>query len=326
MHVLRTIAAAAVLFCAGVSSAYAQDPTPQQYEAMMRWAAGSQQIIQTIVTPLQQLPPPIGADSSPAERTAWVAQARSWATSSAQALAQARRQMAALGPVPEAGALTAIYRNQERMLPPLIESIDAFLEEFVTGVAAIERNDENALLLAYINALDAQILVQTHFRNANALQAEAVGDGPQRYLLRSFSNSYDVTIAVVQMRRSMAVGQDSSQAGLAAIRAAGASMRENVRLGREATERAQAALPAQAPPEQSDFLRRVRLAYQSFGASFDREERMADIVDEIAQSMARGFDEAALEPLIERLSQLDFERLGDIQERTRLVQQIVPLT
>ena len=74
------------------------------------------------------------------------------------------------------------------------------------GINAVARNDPTAWTVAAVNAIDAQILIMTQFRNLNALQAESVGDGPQRYLLRSFASSYDGLIVVSRERRAANLG------------------------------------------------------------------------------------------------------------------------
>jgi alkanesulfonate monooxygenase SsuD/methylene tetrahydromethanopterin reductase-like flavin-dependent oxidoreductase (luciferase family) len=107
-------------------------------------------------------------------------------------------------------------------------------------------------------------------------------------------------------------------------------MRQHSRDGRVAAQRAEGALPATAPPDQSDFLQRLRLAFESFGRSFDREEEIASHISSIADLMAsrsRFLEiEDGLSPHADRVGLLDLERGADIQQRTTLVQTVTPPT
>ncbi len=329
MHVVRGIVVAVVLAFASVPPAFAQEPTQQQYEAIMSWAARHQRVQDMVVGPLQQIPEPfIGGTAR--ERAAWVSRARGWISSYRTSLQGARDGAARLGPVPEAGSISTLYRNQERALVELLGTIDTFVAEYERGVVAIERNDEGALQLSLIASVDAALLIQTQFRNFNSMQAEAVSDGPQRYLLRSFASSYDGFIAVMQARRASYLGDNVNRTSAASVAAAAGAIREHSRQGRAAAIAQEAFLPASVPPEQSDFISRVRTAYRSFQSSFAREERIADLFDSVAALLASGRTDANLDAEIDQIlveiSRLDYERMGDIQRRTQLVQMITPPT
>lgn len=329
MRILRTVLFAMVLAFAGVQHARAQEPTPQQYESVMRWASAHQQIIQTIVAPLQFMPGALD-EGDAAGRAAWVAQARTWMSGYRAELQGARATIERIGPVPEAGELSVPYRRQHEALPGMITSLENFLTQYGRGLDAIENNDPTAWVLAAINATDAQILIMTQFRNINSLQAETMSDGPQRYLLRSFATSYDALIVVLRERRAGIMGERINQTSTAQVRAFAEAMHQNSRQGRVAAQQAEASLPAQVPPEQSDFLRRARLAYQTFGGSFDREDAIANELTSIANLMsgATRFSDIETSVTAHALTAgaLDRERGGDIQRRTLLVQTIVPPT
>lgn len=329
MQLLRAVFVVVAVVLTG-APAFAQAPTPQEYESVMRWAAGQQQIISATVSPLQQIPPPINVDAGRTERAAWVSLARNWANGYRVTLQSTRQQIAQLGPVPEAGEISAPYRRQEEALPTMIDGLESFLSQYERGIAAVERNDPTALQIASVNAVDAQILVLTQFRNLNALQAESISDGPQRYLLRSFASSYDGLIAILRARRSAYLGDNLSPATQATVQAAAEAMRQHSREGRASADRAAAQLPVTAPPEQGDFLRRVRLAYQTYGGSFDREEAIAGLLERAAALLGAGRAfaevEVELDQHVIRVGELDFERVADIQRRTALVQTMVPPT
>jgi len=325
MHFFRAFAVAATIVFVG-ATAHAQEPTQQQYEALMRWAGGHQVIIQSLVSPLQTMPTPFDEGASRREQRRWADEAGAWANQFDEVIATVRGQLRQLGPVPEAGPMSDIYRRQEQALPEFIGSMERFLAHYRTGINAVERNDPNALDVAYLASIDAQLLIQTQFRNLNSLQAESVSDGPQRYLLRSFANSYDALIAVIEARRATALGENVDRVSAAAVRAAALAMRENARTGRLRVQTELDALPATVAADQSDFLRRVRLAFATFEGSFAREERMATVLDQVAASLERGFDDHDLEPHLDLLGRMDYERLSDIQRRTSLIQNIQPPT
>jgi hypothetical protein len=325
----RALAAASAFFLLiGAPGAAAQSQA--QYEAVMRWAAGHQTIIQATIAPLGEMPEPYADGASPTERAAWVARARGWINGYRSTLDLARQRAAQLGPVPEGEGLAAIYVAQERALPELFDGLANFLTEYEAGVSAIERDDPQGTHIAAINAVDAQLLIQTQVRNVNALQAEAARDGPQKHLLRSFAASYDATIAVLRARRATYVGDDVSQASAAVVQAAADAIRQHSRIGRLAARTAEASLPASVPPDQSDFMRRVRLAYQSFDGSFDREDEVAVLLDEVARLLASGRafseEQPRMDQILSRIGEVDLERMGDIQRRTALVQRVTPPT
>src|SRR5262245_22230898 len=328
MYGFRSFVAALCFFLAGAGSALAQEPTQPQYEALMRWAVGHQQIIQEKISPLQAMPVP--QVESDAARMGWVSEARSWLNGYGATLQTSRLRAEQLGPVPEAGRVTALYANQQRALTELFDALENFLGQYDRAVTAAERNDPDAFNMASVNVIDASLLIQIQFRNLNALQAEATDDGPQRYLLRSFASSYDAMIAALRAKRASYFGENVSASTVASIRAATEAMREHIRMGRLSAQAAEAALPARTTPEQSDFLRRVRLAYQTFGASFDREDELADLFDTIARLLHTGArypdGEPELDALMGRIGRLDLERLVDIQRRIQLVQRITPPT
>jgi hypothetical protein len=327
MYGFRSFVAASFFFLAGAGSALAQEPTAPQYEALMRWVVTQQEIIQETMSPLQHMPAP--RFESDAARMGWVSEARSWLNGYRATLQTSRLRADQLGPVPEAGAVTALYANQQRALPELFDGLENFLGQYDRGVTAAEHNEPDAFNIASVNVIDAALLIQIQFRNLNALQAEAT-DGPQRYLLRSFASSYDAMIAALRAKRASFFGENVNASTVAAIRAATAAMREHIRAGRLSAQAAEAALPARTTPEQSDFLRRIRLAYQSFGGSFDREDELADLFDSMARLLDTGARypdaEPELDALVSRIGQLDLERLVDIQRRTQLVQRIMPPT
>lgn len=329
MQIVRAFVAVSVLLLASISGAWAQEPTQQQYEALMRWVANHQRVINAMVSPLQQMPDPFDEMQAPAsERSDWVSRARSWSGAYRAALLTARADAERLGPVPEAGYVTALYERQNRAMPEMLDGFIAFLDRYDAGVEAIARNDPDATMIADLSVIDAQLLIQTQFRNLNALQAESLSEGPQKHLLRSFASSYDAMIAVWRASRAARVGEDISASAATEVRAAAEAMRQHSRSGRLAAQAAEAALPARVPPEQSDFLRRIRTAYQSFGPTFDREDELAGLLTEIAALLASGaaFDDgqARLDQVMERIGLLDYERLGDIQRRTALVQVVTP--
>ncbi len=222
------------------------------------------------------------------------------------------------------------YRRQANALPDMMDGIDDFIAEYDQGIDAVERNDPRALTIAAMSSNDATILILTQFRNLNALQAESLTDGPQRYLLRAFASSYEAMIVVARERSAAYAGESLSPASSTSVRAAADAMLEHSRIGRARAQQAEAELPAQAPPEQGDFLRRVRQAYQSFAGSFAREEQIAAELRAVADLLGSTNSFAAVEdriaPHILRAGILDGERLGDIQQRTQLLQTIIPPT
>lgn len=331
MRVLQACVVALALAFAGAQPVHAQEQASiPQYEALMRWARGHQQIIQALFAPLQAMPNPQVSDQ-PAERTAWVAQARTWVSSYRAQIQDVRGRIVALGPVPDAAELSRAYRHQSEALPALMDSLESFLSEYDRVADAIERNDPQAWALAAISGTDAQILIMTQFRDINSMQAETMSDeGPQRHLLRSFAASYDSLILVLRERRSGMLGGTINPVAVAQLRATVDTMREQIRLGRVAAVTAEGELPAQVPPDQSDFLRRARLAYQSFAGSFDREERIATHLAAVAEAMSTSSSFPPIEGVVSanivQAGQLDRERLVDIQRRTQLVQTVVPPT
>ena len=74
----------------------------------------------------------------------------------------------------------------------------------------------------------------------------------------------------------------------------------------------------------------MRQAYQSFAGSFAREEQIAAELRAVADIMGSTTSFAAIEQRIEqnilRAGVLDGERMGDIQQRTQLVQAVIPPT
>lgn len=324
MQILRAVIVVAALTLSGVAHAQVT-PTQAQYEAVMGWAARHQVIIQTAVTPLQAMPEPYSDRSAPA-RERWVAEARAWATACANAIHLARGQSESLGPVPEAGDISTLYQRQADAMPTLLNALQGFIAEYLETVAAIERNDPQASTLSALSLIDAQVIIQTQFRNLNALQAESMEDGPQRYLLRSFAASYDATIAVLRARRGAFQREDHTQSAASGVHAAAAQMRQSAVIGRQRAQQYELALPAQVEPDQSDWIRRVRLAYRSFDGSFAREERMASILDRVAASLEAGFNESDLDPMLTEFGRLDYERMDDIRRRTEMVQNVQPPT
>ncbi|HEX8900959.1 hypothetical protein [Vitreimonas sp.] len=329
MNIIRAALATLAMLLISAPLARAQEPAPQQYEAMMRWAGAHQNILQGALAPFQQMPPPFD-ESSVGQRTAWVSLARTWASSTLAAVQSARRQAEQLGPPPEAGELSGLYRTQERAIYEVFGSIEAFLVEYTTSIIAIERNDPNALQLASISSIDAQLIIQTQFRNINAIQAEAVGEGPQRHLLRAFASSYDGLITMLQARRSAYLGDDATGPRAPLVRASADAMRLHVQAGRASVTQTLTSFGAGAPPEQGDFIRRARIAVQSFEGSYDRELRIAGLFDDAAALMASGRGYIAIEgelnTIVAQMGILDSERLVDIQRRIQLMQYITPPT
>lgn len=329
MRLLGGILIAVAMVLAVPEQARAQEPTPQQYETLMRWASAHQQILHRSVEPLQRMPD-ASAVNDDTTRFAWLSLARTWVAGYRAQLRDVRTQIAHLGPVPEVGDLSAPYRRQHEALPSMIDGLEAFLAQYESGIEAVARNDPEAWNVAAINATDAQILVMTQFRNLNALQAESIGEGPQRYLLRSFASSYDGLIVLSRERRAAYLGQSISPSSVGQVRAAADAMRQHSRDGRASIVQALGALPAQVPPDQSDFLRRVRIAYESFNASFDREETIASHITAIADLMAStsqfaNVDDRVTEHAI-AAGVLDLERGADIRRRTTLLQTMTPPT
>lgn len=328
MQFVRAMLVAVAVLFAGAQPAQAQQDQ-RTYEATMRWAGRQQQIIQSIVMPLQHMPQPWTEDT-PAARAAWMPGATEWVASYRVQLQAARAEIERLGPVPDDSPYADPYRRQHAAVPTLVSGIEGFLNQFESGIEAVRRNDPTAITIAAINTVDAQILIMTQFRNINGLQAEMIDDGPQRYLLRSFASSYEALIAVLGERRAGYLGQTIRPSAVDAVRAAAAAMLRHSRDGRAAAVQVEGELPAQVPPEQSDFLRRIRLAYQSFGGSFDREEVIAGHLDAMADIMARNSNfenaEADIAPHALAAGRLDLERGSDIQRRTAMLQQVVPPT
>jgi hypothetical protein len=329
MRILGGMLVAVAMLLAIPEQARAQEPTTQQYEAVMRWASGHQQILHMSVEPLQRMPDGSAVESD-AGRAAWVSLARSWVASYRAQLRDVHARIASLGPVPEAGDLSAMYRRQHDALPSMIDGLEAFLTQYESGIDAVARNDPEAWNIAAINATDAQILIMTQFRNLNALQAESIGDGPQRYLLRSFASSYDGLIVLSRERRAAYLGQTISPSSIGQVRAAADAMRQHGRDGRASIVQVLGALPAQVPPDQSDFLRRVRIAYESFNASFDREDMIASHVASIADLLASTSQFANVDDQVTQhaivAGELDLERGADIRRRTTLLQTVTPPT
>jgi len=321
--------ALAMLFVGSAHANAQEDPTPQQYERLMQWAAGHQQIIQMVVAPLQQMPGAVEMNDRNA-RLAWVRGARSWVVAYRMQTQAARESVVRLGRVPEAGYLTDFYRRQDQALPEMIMGIETFINEFDNAIDSVERNDPRAAVIAAAATDDAAIIVLTQFRNLNALQAESIPEGPQRYLLRSFASSYEAMIALSRERRAAYSGADLNANAVLTVRTAADAMIAQSRLGRAAALQEETELPAQAAPEQGDFLRRVHQAYQTFAGSFAREEEIAFHLGAIADLMSAASSYAEIEqrmmPHLDRVSVLDAERLGDIQRRTQLIQAIAPPT
>ncbi len=329
---MRKLLAALVLGLAlagGVApSAYAQAaPSQVQYESLMRWAGETQRIIVLMTNPLSELPE-YGSENTEAARLNWILRSRQWAPAYRASLAEARSALESLGPPPELGEMSRPYMNQAARLPDMLRGLEEFVARYEGTVAAVERQDTNALRDANASLLDAQIIVSTQFRDTNeTIAASLAVDHPQYHLLMAFARSYDASVAVARVRRAAIFGTPSNRAQSADLVAiAAAQMRRAAEEGRASAIALQQRVRATTPAtdQEHDFNRRFDQALGTYDASFAREEQIAAEYEAVVQ-LLRGsgaFSDIEYE-IVQRLiraGDLDLQRMPDIQRRTRLIQ------
>jgi hypothetical protein len=307
----------------------------QRIQSFSQWTSTFQDIIARMVGVLSGIPEPPDDSMSAQERSAWAVRAREWAQRSDAEIAELQARVARMPSAPPEDApitpeLRVALQSSRARLPQVLTAVNDISRGYVPIAEAFERRQDGAVPQLRVRAVDATLLTLDLMQNMNASQAAAMpANNPQGSLLMSYARSYDGFIALLRLKRDILATQRVDpaleQAATRAMREAALQVRDLVRQGQARTQ-AMLTMAASAPRttrEDVALIEFVNEMMATYGPSFERELRIADELDAMADILARPHDYIAIEPELdqhmERFGQYDVERIEDAQRRQQVM-------